>query len=126
MARLVVRLLFAALFLFTGTVHLFDPGLFRPVMPPWIPFPRACVIVSGIAELLGAVGLLVPNSSIQQAAGLGLTLLLIAIFPANIYMATHHIRIHGFPSHSWMTWVRLPLQALFIWGVIWCTKRVIP
>ena len=119
--RTIVRLLLAALFLFMGTVHLRDPELFVPVMPPWIPFHMACILISGIFELLGGGGLLIPLRPIQRLSGYGLTLLLIAVFPANIYMALADVKVHGFPAHSWMAWARLPLQPLLIVAVLWVT-----
>jgi uncharacterized membrane protein len=122
MALLVVRLLLAALFLFAGTVHLLNPRLFLPIMPPWIPFHVPCIVVSGICEWAGGVGLLIPDARIQFAAGWGLLLLLLAVFPANLYMATAQIRIHGMPSHPWMTWARLPLQPVIMLGVSWVTN----
>jgi len=124
MVGLIVRLLLAALFLFAGTVHLRDPDLFMPVMPPWVPFHRACILISGILELLGGIGLLVPLRPVQIATGWGLTLLLIAIFPANIYMAVAQVKVHGFPAHEWMAWARLALQPLFIVAVLWVTRAL--
>ena len=120
--RLIVRLLLAALFLFAGMVHLRDPQLFMPVMPPWIPFHRACILISGVFELLGGLGLLIPERRIQFATGWGLTLLLLAVFPANIYMAVDQIQVNGFPPEPWMAWARLPLQPLFIASVLWVTR----
>ena len=117
MLRIILRLLLAALFLFAGVVHLRRPEFFMPVMPPWIPFHRACILISGVFELLGGLGLLIPERRIQLAAGWGLTLLLIAVFPANVYMAMAHVKVNGFPAHEWMAWARLPLQPLFIAGV---------
>jgi len=122
MIRLFVRLLLAALFLFAGTVHLRDPDLLAPIMPPWIPFPMPCIIVSGVFELLGGLGLLIPIRAIQLLTGIGLTLLLLAVFPANIYMAAAHVKVHGIPTHEWMAWARLPLQPLLIAGVLWVTR----
>ena len=122
MARLLGRILLAALFLFAGTVHLLDPRLFLPIMPPWIPAPMAGIIVSGVAELAGGIGLLVPLRAIQRAAGWGLLLLLLAVFPANIYMAAAHIQVHGIPSQPWMGWARLPLQPLLLFLVSWATE----
>ncbi len=90
-------------------------------MPPGIPFHRACVLVSGVFELLGGVGLLVPQRQIQNATGWGLSLLLIAVFPANIYMAVAHIQIPGMEIPSWASWARLPLQPLLIVAVAWVT-----
>ncbi len=119
--RFVLRLLLAAIFLVAGTVHLTDPRFFLPIMPPGIPWPMACIIISGVFELLGGVGLLIPDARIQKAAGIGLILLLIAVFPANIYMAAAHIQVHGIPSQPWMAWARLPLQPLLIAAVWWAT-----
>jgi uncharacterized membrane protein len=121
MARLLVRILLAALFLLAGMVHLLKPALFRTIMPPWIPAPMACILVSGVAELLGGVGLLVPNHGVQMTAGWWLLLLLMAVFPANIYMAAADIRVHNFPSHNWMSWARLPLQPILMLMVSWST-----
>jgi uncharacterized membrane protein len=120
--RLIVRLLLAALFLFAGTIHLRNPELFVPVMPPWIPFHLPCILISGVFELLGGLGLLVPWRPIQFLTGWSLTLLLIAVFPANIYMAVANVKVHGFPAHAWMGWARLPLQPLLIVAVLWVTN----
>ena len=119
--RVGLRLLLAALFLFAGAVHLVDPQLFLPVMPPAIPFPMACILVSGIFELLGGAGLLVPRRDVLWATGWMLVLLLLAIFPANIYMAVAQVKVHGFPAHAWEAWARLPLQAILIVAVLWVT-----
>jgi len=91
-------------------------------MPPWIPLHHACILISGVLELLGGLGLLVPLRPIQLLAGWGLTLLLIAVFPANIYMAIAQVQVHGIPSQPWMAWARLPLQPLLIVAVLWVTR----
>jgi uncharacterized membrane protein len=122
-ALILTRLLLSALFLFAGILHLADTNLFLPIMPPFIPFPRLCVQISGVCEILGGIGLLVPQREIQALTGWGLTLLLVAVFPANIYMAANQIKIHGVPSQSWMGWARLPLQPLLMLGVLWVTRR---
>src|ERR1700683_932203 len=120
--RLFVRLLLAALFLFAGTIHLRHPELFLPIMPPWIPLHLVCIQVSGVLELIGGLGLLIPVRTIQFLAGWGLVLLLVAVFPANIYMAMAHVQIHGVPAHPWIAWARLPLQPLLIAAVLWVTE----
>jgi uncharacterized membrane protein len=71
---------------------------------------------------MGGVGLLVPLRPIQFITGCGLTLLLVAVFPANIYMALANVKVHGFPSQPWMAWARLPFQPLLIVGVLWVTQ----
>ncbi len=111
----------ALLFMFAGTWHLLDARLFLPIMPPWIPLPLTGIVLSGVAELAGGGGLLVPYREVQRAAGWGLLLLLIAVFPANIYMAAAHVKVHGFPAHDWMSWARLPLQPTLMFVVSWAT-----
>ncbi len=122
MARAIIRVCLAGLFLLAGTIHLLDSRLFLPAMPPWIPFHLACILISGVCELAGGLGLLMPVGSIRRAAAWGLTALLIAVFPANIYMAWTHVQVHGFPRHVWVEWARLPLQPLLIWAVLWSTQ----
>jgi len=122
MFRFVLRLLLASLFLFAGSVHLINPTLFLPLMPPWIPFHLFCIEASGIFELLGGIGLLIPMREAQIVTGLGLVLLLVAIFPANIYMAAAHVQVHGFPPREWMAWARLPVQPLLMVAVLWVTR----
>ena len=117
-----VRLLLAALFLFAGMLHVRDPKFFLPIMPPWIPFHLSCILISGVLELLGGFALLIPARPIQLLAGWGLTLLFVAVFPANIYMAAAHVQIHGFPPQPWMGWARLPLQPILIVAVAWVTR----
>jgi uncharacterized membrane protein len=121
MARLVGRWMLAVLFIFAGTWHLLDARLFLPIMPPWIPQPMTGILLSGMAELAGGGGLLVPYREVRRAAGWGLLLLLVAVFPANIYMAAAHVQVHGFPSQNWMSWARLPLQPLLMFAVSWAT-----
>ena len=91
-------------------------------MPPWIPFHIPCIQFSGICELAGGLGLLIPHQQLQVLVGWGLTLLLVAVFPANIYMAMAHIKINGLPTHAWMAWARLPLQPLLILAALWSTR----
>jgi uncharacterized membrane protein len=119
--RTLVRLLLAALFLFAGTIHLRHPELFLPVMPPWIPFHLPCILISGVFELLGGAGLLIPARRVQFLAGWGLALLLVAVFPANLYMALAHVQLPGIPLQPWMAWARLPIQPLLIIAVLWVT-----
>jgi uncharacterized membrane protein len=71
------------------------------------------VLVSGVFEVLGGVGLLLPQT--RRAAAWGLILLFLAVFPANIYMAMEGIQIDPeHPMPEWGAWLRLPFQAVFI------------
>lgn len=71
--------------------------------------------ISGAAEILGGAGLLIPV--LRRAAAYGLALLLVAVFPANVYMAVAHVQFPGWAGQSWVQWLRLPLQApLILWA----------
>jgi uncharacterized membrane protein len=89
------RFLFASLFIISGILHFTIPEPYLRIMPPVLPWPRTLVFVSGGAELLGGIALLVPR--LRSAAGYGLALLLAGVFPANIYMAAAHV-----PSSGWL------------------------
>lgn len=114
---LLTRLALTALFFVAGVGHFTHPSGFERIVPPYLPHPRTLVYVSGIFEILGAVGILVPAT--RLIAGWGLVALLVAVFPANLYMATAGIKIGTFPPEPWMAWARLPLQAVLIALVIW-------
>ena len=67
-----------------GLAHFVFTATEMRIVPPWIPWPHAVVLVSGIFELLGAAGLMLRAT--RRAAGIGLLILTIAVTPANIYM----------------------------------------
>jgi uncharacterized membrane protein len=110
------RVLLAVFFVVAGAMHFAAPDLYVRIVPPALPSPRLLVAVSGIAEILGGLGLLVPWT--RRAAACGLVLLLVAVFPANIYMAVVHIPFTGFFGKSWVQWLRLPLQIpMIVWAL---------
>jgi len=104
--------LVAALFLGAGLLHFLHPAPYLRIMPPALPAPRLLVLLSGVAEVAGGLGLLLPAT--RRAAAWGLLALLLAVFPANIYMLQIHEQLH---LSAWMAWVRLPLQPLLMWWV---------
>lgn len=89
-------------------------------MPDYIPHHKLMIFISGAAEILGGIGIMVPFS--KTIAGWGLILLLIAVFPANIDMFLKAHQKHGFNLYSILTLVRLPLQLLLIYWVYWATE----
>ena len=107
--------LMALLFGAAGTAHFVWPAVFARIVPPYLPAPHTLVYASGVAELLGAVGVLVPG--VRVYAGWGLILLLLAVFPANVHMALHPADFEGIPA--WALLVRLPLQFVLIGWVYW-------
>jgi len=110
------RWIFAGLFLASGILHFAMPKAFVRIVPPLFPQPQALVLLSGGAELLGGIGLLIPRW--RRSAGYGLALLLIAVFPANIYMAVAHVPSTGLLGNRWLQWLRLPIQfPLVLWAL---------
>ncbi len=103
-----------------GTLHFIKTGAYLRIMPPYIPWHLAMVRVSGVCEILGGLGLLVPQT--RRMAAWGLIALLIAVFPANIYMATNPIDAGAASIAPLVRWGRLPLQLLLVWWLLWCTK----
>ena len=102
----------AVLFIAAGANHFISPDFYRKIVPPAFPKPRLLVQISGVCEILGGAGLLVPK--LRKLAGLGLIALLIAVFPANVFMALYPEKIPDMHFPRWALWGRLPLQAVFI------------
>jgi uncharacterized membrane protein len=109
----------AVFYIAVGSLHFIKPAPYLTIMPPYIPWHAAMVRVSGAFEILGGLGLLVPAT--RRAAAWGLVALLIAVFPANIYMAMHPVEAGAASIVPVLRWGRLPLQALLIWWLLWCT-----
>jgi uncharacterized membrane protein len=118
-ARLVMRWAMAMFYLAAGIVHLRSPEAFLPIMPSFLPFPREIILVTGVAELCGAVGLMI--SRLRQAAGIGLALYALCVFPANIKHALEGIVIPSLPTSWWYHGPRLALQPVLIWWALFCS-----
>jgi uncharacterized membrane protein len=118
--KLVFVVLAVAFYAFAGINHFRHPEMYWKIVPPYIPWPVAMVAISGVAEIAGAIGLAIP--ALRRMAAWGLVALLIAVFPANLYMALHPIEAGAGSLPAWALWARLPFQGLFIWWVLWCTK----
>lgn len=85
MIRAAARLALALFYFAAGVIHIVSPRPFLIIMPQWVPAPEAVVLWTGIAELLGAVGLAQGASlPIRRAASIGLALYAVCVFPANI------------------------------------------
>jgi uncharacterized membrane protein len=118
--RTVLRWLLAALYAFAGYVHLVQPQPFLAITPLWVPWPGAVVAATGIAELLGAAALAQGRSlRLRQAAGIGLALYALCVWPANFrHMAIDMAR----PDHGLGLGYHLPrlaAQPMVIWLALW-------
>ncbi|MEO1448226.1 MAG: DoxX family protein [Bacteroidota bacterium] len=101
----------AILYFVAGLAHFLRPQFYLAIMPPRLPNHKAVNWIAGAAEIVLALGLLV--EPIRPYAAFGVILLLIAVFPANIY----HLQSRGagMKVPIWILWVRLPIQGLLIW-----------
>jgi uncharacterized membrane protein len=118
------RVILAAFFIVAGIMHFVMPGAYVRIVPPALPLPRLLVLVSGIAEVLGGIGLVVPST--RRAAAWSLVMLLLAVFPSNIYVALAHLSFPGILGQRWAQWLRLPLQIPLIWWSLSYTSRAGP
>ena len=106
-----------------GAKHFIDPAWFVQIMPPYLPFHYEAVYLSGFLEILFGLMLLFPKT--RCYAAWGLVLLLIAVYPANIYLAFNEraqntLEISAFAA----SWVRLPIQFVFIALAYWHSKDI--
>ncbi|MEZ5680572.1 MAG: DoxX family protein [Erythrobacter sp.] len=118
--RNILRIILAAFYALAGYAHLADPAPFMAIMPPWVPMPEAVIFWTGIAELLGAAALVQWFSPpLRRAAGIGLALYAVCVFPANI----HHFALDmarpdgglGLGYHV----PRMFAQPLLVWLALW-------
>jgi uncharacterized membrane protein len=105
-------------FFLGGIAHFAFTDSEMKIIPPWLPDPKALVLVSGVFELLGAIGIL--SVSTRSAAGWGLILLTLAVTPANVYMWQHADKFPMIPY--WALTIRLPLQLALLACIWWSTR----
>ena len=112
--RRMLRLLLAAVFAAAGALHIMAPAPFLSIMPPWVPAATGVILWTGICELLGAAGLLLPP--LRRTAALGLSLYTVAVYPANV----QHM-LNDIGSGTGLGWgyhaPRLLFQPVIVW---WC------
>jgi uncharacterized membrane protein len=111
--------LIALIFIGAGVNHFVIPAAYRQIVPPSFGDPERLVAISGVAEIAGGLGVLLPRT--RRLAGLGLLALLVAVFPANWYMARNPARFARIPG--WALYARLPLQPLMMWWVWRATRK---
>jgi uncharacterized membrane protein len=116
---LVAKILFAALFVAGGVGHFVATDVYLKMMPPYLPWPRLLVLLSGVFEIALGILLLIPKTS--RFAAWGLIALLIAVFPANLHIYQNQ---QSFPLPPILHLLRLPLQGLLIfWAYAYTRPR---
>ena len=103
-------------FFIGGIMHFAATDIEASIVPRYVPWPVMAVLVSGVFELLGAVGILLART--RRAAGIGLFLLTLAVTPVHIYMLQ---RSELFHVPEWALWLRLPIQVALLALILWST-----
>ena len=119
--KTVFRWLLTLVMLAAGVGHFLKSDDFIAMVPPWLPAAPLLVYVSGVAEIAGAIGLQI--RPLRKAAAWGLVALYIAVFPANVHMAVHHLSPAGTHMPDWALWARLPVQVVLVAWAWWFTRE---
>ncbi|MFT4822978.1 MAG: putative membrane protein [Halioglobus sp.] len=101
-----------------GITHFTNPDFFVAIMPPWLGWHLELVYISGVFEILGALGILIP--ALRQWSGNGLLILVVCVTPANVHMWMNPSLFPDVPT-AFLS-IRLVLQAILLW-IIWASTR---
>jgi uncharacterized membrane protein len=117
--RRIALYVLALAYLIAGIAHLRSPAGFVAITPSWVPHPAQVILLTGLDELAGAIGLTIPP--LRRAAGIGLALYALCVWPANINHALNHIPLGGMQLGWWYHGPRLVLQPVIIWWALWAS-----
>jgi uncharacterized membrane protein len=118
--KLVFRWILTVFMVGAGVNHFVNPAPYVAMTPEVLPAKEALVAISGVAEILGGLGLILPQT--RKLAAWGLIALLVAVLPANINMAVNALPLGTTPIPGWALWARLPLQLVLIAWAWWYTR----
>jgi uncharacterized membrane protein len=116
----VLRWVLTVFMVAAGINHFRSPAAYAAMVPDALPAPLLLVQISGVAEIVGGLGLILPRT--RRLAAWGLIALFVAVFPANINMAVNHLPLGSTQVASWLLWARLPLQLVLIAWAAWFTR----
>lgn len=114
--------LLAAFFFFAGIMHFVVVDSFAGIVPPILPFPKMIVWVTGVMEMIFAIGLILPKY--RKRSGFWLAPFLLAVLPANIYMAMYNIPMGDIAASPAALWVRVALQFPLIALILWASGNI--
>ncbi len=119
-AKYILIIISSVFYVIVGIKHFIDPNYFLAIVPPYLPYHLELVYISGVFEIVFGLMILIPKY--RYWGSIGLILLLVAVFPANIYLAqsTQAQEAIG-ATQDIATW-RLPVQGIFIWIAYWIRK----
>lgn len=115
--RRVAQMVLALAFGLAGTLHLTRPGGFVAITPDWVPAPHMTIALTGVAEIAGAIGLML--TPLRRAAGMALALYALCVWPANFHHALNDIPFGGVHLSWWYHGPRLAAQPVIIWWALW-------
>ncbi len=115
-ARFALSLFYGA----AGILHLIDPDAFLPIMPSFVPWPREVVVLTGLCEIAGSVGLL--TARFRRAAGLSLALYALCVWPANFKHAFDGVDVGSLPTGWWYHGPRLAFQPVLMVWALWVSN----
>jgi uncharacterized membrane protein len=116
--RAIMRVVIAAFYIAAGIVHLIAPEAFLPIVPDWVPHPSEVVVVTGVCEISGGIGLM--TQRLRRLAGIMLALYAVCVFPANLKHALEGIHLPPLPDSWWYHGPRLALQPILVWWALYC------
>jgi uncharacterized membrane protein len=116
--RAIMRVVIAAFYIAAGIVHLIAPEAFLPIVPDWVPHPSEVVVVTGVCEISGGIGLM--TQRLRRLAGIMLALYAVCVFPANLKHALQGIHLPPLPDSWWYHGPRLALQPILVWWALYC------
>jgi uncharacterized membrane protein len=108
--------------LLAGADHLKNPQRYLPMMPAFLPLHGVLVAFTGVCEIAGGLGLLVPP--VRWLAGVMLAVYFVCVFPANVNVALTGGRVEGMPQAHWYYWVRLLFQPLVVWWALFAAEVI--
>ena len=118
--RTIARIMLAVAYFFVGVAHIRSPSGFIKITPGWVPYPAQVIFITGLCEIAGAIGLL--TMRFRRAAGIGLALYAVCVFPANINHAINNIAIGGTTLSWWYHAPRLAFQPVLVIWALWVSK----
>ena len=115
--RRIMRLVMVAFYFIAGIAHLRSPGGFVAIVPNWVPYPSTVVAFTGVCELAGATGLLIPR--LRWWAGVMLAAYAVCVYPANVKHAIDAVAISGVRLGWWYHGPRLLFQPVLVWWALY-------
>ena len=120
LAKYILIIISSVFYVIVGIKHFIDPNYFLAIIPPYLPYHLELVYISGVFEIVFGLMILIPKY--RYWGSIGLILLLVAVFPANIYLAQSTQAQEAIGATQDIASWRLPVQGIFIWIAYWIRK----